>query len=83
LFTVRSKCELLQQRRGTVRPWSAEEARLFLTVSRPDPLYLAFVMLILYGLRRGEALGLQWDDIDFDTGTLLQLARRRRRARQG
>jgi integrase len=27
-------------------------------------------MLILYGLRRGEALGLQWDNIDFDAGTI-------------
>jgi integrase len=27
------------------------------------------VALIL-GLRQGEALGLQWDDVDFDGGTL-------------
>jgi integrase len=62
--------ELPEWQRGTVRPWSADEARRFLTASRPDPLYPAFVMLILYGLRRGESLGLRWEDIDFDAGTI-------------
>ncbi len=28
------------------------------------------VLLIVYGLRRGEALGLRWSDIDADTGTI-------------
>src|SRR5215470_7346978 len=62
--------ELPEWRRGTIRPWSADEARGFLSVARSDPLYPAFVLLILYGLRRGEALGLRWDDIDFDAGTI-------------
>src|SRR5438034_1322879 len=38
--------------------------------ARPDPLYTAFVLLILYGLRRGETLGLRWTDIDFEAGTI-------------
>ena len=38
--------------------------------SQADPLYAAFVLLIFYGLRRGEALGLRWEDIDFDAGTI-------------
>jgi integrase len=62
--------ELPQWQRGTIRPWSADEARQFLAASRPDPLYPAFLMLILYGLRRGETLGLRWDDIDFEAGTI-------------
>ena len=39
-------------------------------VSEPDPLHAAFVLLVLYGLRRGEVLGLRWQDIDFDAGTI-------------
>jgi integrase len=62
--------ELPQSRRGTIRPWAAAEARQFLAAAKDDPLYAAFVLLIFYGLRRGEALGLRWDDIDFDTGTI-------------
>jgi integrase len=46
------------------RPWSADEARRFLTIARSDPLHPAFLLLLLYGLRRGEVLGLSWDDVD-------------------
>jgi integrase len=52
------------------RPWSADEARRFLTAARPDPLYPAFVLLLVYGLRRGEVLGLSWSDVDFEASTL-------------
>ena len=62
--------ELPQWQRGTIRPWTADEAKQFLGAARPDPLYAAFVLLILYGLRRGEALGLRWTDIDFEAGTI-------------
>lgn len=54
---------------GEVRPWSASEALTFLDAARSDPLYPAFVMLILYGMRRGEVLGLRWQDIDLGAGT--------------
>jgi integrase len=46
-------------------PWSADEARRFLAVSVEHRLYPTFLILIVYGLRRGEALGLRWGDVDF------------------
>ncbi len=55
---------------GEITPWSADEARRFLTTANTDPLYPAFVLLMLYGLRRGEVLGLRWQDIDFDWGVI-------------
>jgi Phage integrase, N-terminal SAM-like domain/Phage integrase family len=62
--------ELPEWHRSVVRPWTAQEARRFMAASRNDLLHNAFVLLIVYGLRRGEVLGLSWDDIDFDTGTI-------------
>jgi integrase len=51
-----------------VRPWSADEALAFLQAAKPDRLYPAFVLLLLYGMRRGEVLGLRWQDVDLDDG---------------
>ena len=52
------------------QPWTAEEARRFLGAARVDPLYPAFVLLLVYGLRRGEVLGLSWRDVDTGNGVL-------------
>ena len=51
-----------------VRPWSADEASRFLEATRATPYHLAFALLMLYGLRRGEVLGLRWEDINLVTG---------------
>ncbi len=50
--------------------WTAEEARLFLTVAAQDP-YSPFWHLAAYlGLRPSEIAGLRWDALDLDAGTL-------------
>ncbi|MEU9246825.1 tyrosine-type recombinase/integrase [Streptomyces sp. NPDC048385] len=55
---------------GEVEPWSITEASQFLTVARSHRLYGAFLLLMLYGLRRGEVLGLRWQDIDTEKNEL-------------
>jgi len=57
--------ELPEWQKGEIHPWSANEARQFLDTARMSPLYPAFLLLLLYGMRRGEVLGIRWRDIDF------------------
>ncbi|MEU7160618.1 tyrosine-type recombinase/integrase [Streptomyces chrestomyceticus] len=47
-------------------PWSLDETLTFLSASRRDPLYAAFVLAIALGFRRGEIVGLRWADVDLD-----------------
>jgi integrase len=54
----------------SITPWSAAEALSFLEAAAPDPLYPAFVLLLLYGMRRGEVLAIRWQDVNFDTAQL-------------
>lgn len=50
--------------RGDVIPWTDDEARAFVSAIRSHQHSAAFLLLTLYGLRRGEILGLRWQDID-------------------
>ncbi len=53
-----------------ITPWSATEATRFLEVAKSSSHYVTFALLMLYGLRRGEVLGLRWQDIDFESGEI-------------
>ena len=46
--------------------WSAEEVQQFLEATKSHRYYGLFLILFHYGLRRGEATGLRWKDVDFD-----------------
>ena len=50
--------------------WSVEQARMFLDMNKNHPHYIALFLYIVYGMRRGEVLGLRWSDINFDNGTI-------------
>ncbi|MER6612279.1 tyrosine-type recombinase/integrase [Streptomyces xantholiticus] len=47
-------------------PWSLDETLDFLTAARKDPLYAAFVLAIALGFRRGEVVGLRWENLDLE-----------------
>ena len=48
---------------GERETWSRSQVRRFLRTAANDRLHAAW-RLSLYGLRRGEVLGLRWSDID-------------------
>jgi integrase len=57
-------------RRRELTVWSAEQLRAFLAHVAGDRLYALWLLLATTGLRRGEALGLRWEDVDLDGGTI-------------
>ena len=48
--------------------WSAGELSQFLDLIRGERLYAAWLLAASTGMRRGEVLGLRWEDVDFDEG---------------
>jgi integrase len=54
------------------KPGTVDEARRFLESARSggDPMYAAYVLVLILGLRKGEVLGLPWEAVDFDAAEL-------------
>jgi integrase len=52
------------------KAFTVDEARTLLEYAKGKPLEALYVLTVTYGLRRGEVLGLKWEDVDFDHGTL-------------
>jgi integrase len=65
------------------RSLSVEQARTLLDSAKGDRLEAAYLLLLSYGLRRGELLGLAWADFDSKAHTLAvrQSVRRRKASR--
>ncbi|MFD5453542.1 tyrosine-type recombinase/integrase [Streptomyces olivaceus] len=51
------------------KPFTASEARQFLHAASSDRLHALYELALRTGLRKGELLGLHWDDLDLNTGT--------------
>ena len=50
--------------------WDSAQLRRFLQATKDDRHWPLWVFLATTGCRRGEALGLAWDDVDFDRGVV-------------
>ncbi|MFJ3585994.1 tyrosine-type recombinase/integrase [Streptomyces sp. NPDC090127] len=51
------------------RPLTAAEARQFLDAAHTDRLHALYELALRTGLRKGELLGLHWEELDLTTGT--------------
>lgn len=65
--------ELARPQRFIARTWTPAEAQKFLASNKAsgDRLAPLWRFLLVTGVRRGEGLGLQWDDVDLTAGTAL------------
>jgi integrase/predicted RNA-binding Zn-ribbon protein involved in translation (DUF1610 family) len=53
-----------------LRVWNAEQLAAFLAAVADDRLFALWRVLAATGMRRGEALGLSWQDVDMEGGSL-------------
>jgi integrase len=53
-----------------IMPWTVDEIRAFMASAATHPYFAAFVLTAVYGMRRGEVLGLRWHDVDFEKDEL-------------
>jgi integrase len=71
----RNVCEVVVPPRvpkSEIKPLDAQQAKKLLDTARdtqPD-LFPLYVLALTTGMRSGEILGLQWQDVDLDAGTL-------------
>src|SRR5215212_4606242 len=57
-------------RREEIKALSPDQARTLLETARDDRLEALYVLAVQCGLRQGELLGLKWEDVDLERGTL-------------
>ena len=65
-----------------IRPLTPEQVRTLFQVARGDRFEALYVLAVAAGLRRGELLGLRWEDVDLERGTL-QVRRQLTRTKAG
>ena len=53
-----------------IQPFTPDEARSFLAAIKGDRLEALYSVALTMGLRQGEALGLEWQDVDLELGYL-------------
>jgi integrase len=69
----RNVCDAVDAPKVSHKPgkvWTAEEAQRFLAATEGDTLEPFWLVVVTTGLRRGEALGLRWADLDLDARIL-------------
>jgi integrase len=72
-LVARNVCDAVsppRKKHKEIQPLTPGQARKLLEAARGHPQEALFVLALATGMRRGELLGLKWQDIDFTQGTL-------------
>jgi integrase len=72
-LVTRNVCEMVsppRKARQEMQVLSADQARTFLAAAVGEPDEALFIMALATGMRRGELLGLKWQDISFQESVL-------------
>ena len=70
---ARNPCDLAsppRRKRFEIRPLSLPQIHQFLAAARGHRQEALFILALATGMRRGELLGLKWQDLDLEQGTL-------------
>ena len=59
-----------QVRRKEIRPLTPEQVKVLLDAASGDRLEGLYTLAVHTGLRQGELLGLKWEDVDLESGSL-------------
>jgi integrase len=59
-----------QTEKKEISPLTPDQARTLLEAARGDRFEALFVLAVHCGLKEGELLGLRWDSVDLEAGTL-------------
>lgn len=63
-------CKLPPKKAREMQVLDRDELQRFLIQAQAEGYYELFLLDLATGLRRGELIALQWDDLDFETGVL-------------
>jgi len=63
-------CKLPPKKAREMQVLTKDELQRFLVQAKEDGYYELFLLELGTGMRRGELMGLQWDDLNFQTGEL-------------
>lgn len=64
-------CKLPRSERKEIRPLSEDEIRAFMRAVHGHPFEPLYLVALFTGMRQGELLGLPWENVNFEKGTIL------------
>ena len=72
-FTIRNVAEAVtppKTKKVEMKTWDNEQVKAFLKVAKASVYYSIYFTAIYTGMRRGEVLGVRWQDVDFENNVI-------------